>query len=99
MRRVVDVLRQNQNMDMSQMVLDRMQGDEGIQGVLRKISCDNFRQTDSEFLHNVAALLIFSFACAVRNILCLGADAASEREALSSQLEIIRRGSMKEVVS
>ena len=99
MRRVIDVLRKNQNMDMSQMVLDRMQGDTGVNGVLNKIKCDNFLRTGPEYLHNVAALMIFSFACTLRNILCGGADVGEEREKLCSQLEIIRRGCTKQEVA
>lgn len=96
MKRVVGVLRLNQNLDMSQMVLGRMRSDEGIREIEKGINWTMFRQSDPDFLHNVAALLVFSFASAVRSILIDGATVPEERSKLSSRLDIIRRGSMKE---
>jgi len=98
MRRVVEILRLNQNMDMSQMILDRMQSDDGLCEIEQGISWTSFRQTDAAFLHEVASLLVFSFACAARNILCLGIAAAEEREKLCFRLDVLRRGSMKEEI-
>jgi len=96
MERVLGVLRLNQNMDMSQMVLDRMQSDEGFRQVTQHINWSGFRRTDVAFLQDVASLLVLSFACTVRNILCSGASAASERKKLASRLDVLRRGSMRE---
>ena len=98
MRRVVEILRLNQNMDMSQMILDRMQSDDGLCEIEQGISWTSFRQTDAAFLHEVASLLVFSFACAARNILCLGIAAAEERKKLCFRLDVLRRGSMKEEI-
>ncbi len=96
MQRVVEILRLNQNMDMSQMILDRMHSDAGMHGIEEGISWTSFCRTDAAFLHEVASLLVFSFACAARNILCGGAPFAEERERLCFRLEVLRRGSMKE---
>ncbi|MBQ9648262.1 MAG: TetR/AcrR family transcriptional regulator [Oscillospiraceae bacterium] len=101
MERVVRVLRLNQNMDVSQMLLSRLQADDGFCEIERRdIDWSGFRQTDPAFLSDVAALLVLSFACSIRNILCAGASVASEREKLCTRLEVLRRGSMKgEMVS
>jgi len=96
MVRVMEILRLNQNLDMSQMLLDRLQSDPGLHEIARSVAWDSFRQTDAAFLHEAAALLVSSFALTVRNILCGGATFASERERLCSRLEILRRGSLKE---
>ena len=96
MRRVVEILRLNQNMDMSQMILDRMQSDDGMCEIEQGICWTSFRQTDAAFLHEVASLLVFSFACAARNILCCGTSFAAEREKLCFRLDVLRRGSIKE---
>ena len=101
MARVVDVLRLNQNMDMSQMLLSHLQADEGFCEIEQQgVDWSGFRQTDRAFLSDVAALLVLSFACSVRNILCGSASVASEREKLCTRLDVLRRGSMKgEMVS
>ncbi len=96
MARMVDVLRLNQNLDVSQMLLDRLQSDPGMHEVESRIDRAGFRRTDEAFFRDVSALLVFSVACAVRNILCGGASAASERVKLCSRLEVLRRGSIKE---
>ena len=98
MQRVVEILRLNQNMDMSQMILDRMQSDDGMCEIEKGICWTSFRQTDAAFLHEVASLLVFSFACAARNILCCGTSFAAEREKLCFRLDVLRRGSMKEEI-
>ncbi len=96
MVRLIGVLRLNQNMNVSQMVLDRLQSDPAMREVENRIDWASFRRTDEAFFYGVAELLVFSFSCAVRNILCGGASAASERTKLCSRLEVLRRGSLKE---
>lgn len=98
MHRVVEILRLNQNLDMSQMILDRVQSDDGMHEIESAIRWTSFRRTDAVYLHEVASLLVFSFACAARNILCGGIDAAEEREKLCFRLDVLRRGSMKEEI-
>ena len=96
LRQIIDVLRLNQNMDMTRMLLDHMKPDPELQGLERRIGRDGFRRPDEDFFNEVAGLLAFSFGCAVHNILCCGAAVASEREKLLTRLEVLRRGSMKE---
>ena len=95
MARAVDVLRLNQNMDMSQMLLERLRSDPGMRRIEQGVRWERFRKTEPAFLHDVAVLLVFSFASAVRNILG-GAPFAAERLKLCSRLDVVRRGSMKE---
>ena len=96
MKRVLEVLRLNQSMDVSQMLLLRMRSDPGLQKLEKQVNWEIFRRTDAEFVREMARLLVFSFACAIRSILCDDAPVASERVKLTARLEILRRGSMKE---
>lgn len=96
MRRVVDVLRRNQDMDMPQMVFARMGADPGLRELHDYVDWKRFRQTDEAFLNEVTGLLVFSFAHTLRNILCVGSSFAAERAGLNTRLDVLRRGSMKE---
>lgn len=98
MVRVMRVLRLNQNMDVSQMVLGRLRSDPRLRELEAQINWTDFCRTDAAFLHSVAELFVFSFACAARNILVDNASYDVEREKLCSRLDILRRGSMKEEI-
>ncbi len=96
MQRVIEVLRLNRNMDMSQLVMRRMQADRGVREIEKHIDWSLFLRTDKAYLCELTNLLIFSFAAAVHNILCDNASFASERAKLSIRLEVLRQGSLKE---
>ena len=81
---------------MSRMVLGRLRADEGLRDLRLLVRWDVFREKDPAFLEEIAGLLVFSFACALRNVLMAGADLTVERKKLSTRLDVLRRGSLKE---
>lgn len=94
--RAVEVMRLNQTMDVIQMVNGQVRADRGLWELFDRVDRSILLRSDPEYLQAVGVLLTFSFANAVRNILCDGAAYAGEREKLCLCLDVLRRGSGKE---
>ena len=88
------LLRQNDTMDMSQILFDRSRSCPQLDELLRRSDVSMLRQSGEAFFRDVATLLIFNLMLAMREVLC-GADFARQRETLCSRVDIVRRGSTK----
>lgn len=91
----MEVLRQNDTMDMSQILFDRAKDCTRLGELLRQADADALRQSDEPFFRDVTTMLIFNLMLAMREMLC-GGSYEAERAALCSRVEIVRRGSTKE---
>ncbi len=91
----MSLLRQNDTMDMSQILFDRSQSCPQLDKLLQRSDITMLRQSDEAFFRDVATLLIFNLMLAMREALC-GASFEAERATLCSRVEIVRRGSIKE---
>ncbi|MBR3641843.1 MAG: TetR/AcrR family transcriptional regulator [Oscillibacter sp.] len=95
LERAVAVLRRNENMDVLNMLTEKMRADPQLLEIASKINWGLLRRTDDAYVQDVTVLLGFSLVCAAREILSDGADYAQEHETLKNRLEIIRCGSGK----
>ena len=93
--REMELLRLNNTMDMSQILVERAQPGPRLEGLLRQADVSGMRRTDEAFFREVVELLIFSLMYAMRDMLC-GGDFAAERARLGLRVDIIRRGSLRE---
>ena len=91
----MELLRMNDTMDMSQILVERAQPGPKLEALLRRADASGFRRTDEAFFREVVVLLIFNLMFAMREMLC-GGDFAAQRERLCSRIEIVRRGSLRE---
>ena len=93
--REMELLRLNNTMDMSQILVERAQPGPRLESLLRQADASGFRQADESFFREVVELLIFNLMYAMRDMLC-GGDFAAERARLCSRVDIVRRGSLRE---
>ena len=93
--REMELLRLNNTLDMSQILVERAQPGPKLQDLLRQADASGFRRTDEAFFREVVELLIFNLMYAMRDMLC-GGDFAAERARLCSRVDIVRRGSLRE---
>ena len=89
------LLRQNDTMDMSQLLFERASDCTKLEGLLRQADAGVLRRSDEAFFRDVVTLLIFNLMLALREMFC-GGSYDAERAALCSRVEIVRRGSIKE---
>ena len=89
------LLRQNDTMDMSQLLFERAKNCAPLDGLLRQADVSVLREDGEAFFRDVVTLLIFNLMLAMREMLCGGLYEA-ERAALCSRVDIVRRGSTKE---
>ena len=92
------LLRQNDTMDMVQTLFDCAQDYEQLGALLAQADVSGLRQDDEAFFRDVVTLLIFNLMLAMREMLC-GGSYEAERAKLCSRVEIVRRGSTREVVT
>lgn len=93
--REMELLRVNDTMDMSQILVERAQPGPKLEELLRQADPSGFRQTDEAFFREVVVLLIFNLMYAMREMLC-GGELAEQRERLCTRVDIVRRGSLRE---
>ena len=89
------LLRQNDTMDMSQLLFERAKNCAPLDGLLRQADVSVLREDGEAFFRDVVTLLIFNLMLAMREMLC-GGSYEAERAALCSRVGIVRRGSTKE---
>lgn len=89
------LLRQNDTMDMSQLLFERAKNCAPLDGLLRQADVSVLREDCEAFFRDVVTLLIFNLMLAMREMLC-GGSYEAERAALCSRVGIVRRGSTKE---
>lgn len=96
--RGMELLRRNDTMDMSQILIERAKPCPQLEELLRQADVSALRQDDQSFFHDVVALLIFALMAAMREVLC-GGSFEAERARLCSRVELVRRGSTKEALA
>lgn len=92
--RGMELLRRNDTMDISQLLVERARPGPQLDALLRRADLSNFRRADEAFFRDVVTLLIFNLMFSMREALCGGALAA-ERERLCARVDIVRQGSVK----
>jgi len=94
----MELLRRNDTMDMSKILFARAKHYPRLGELLSQSDAGMLLRDDEAFFRDVATLLIVNLMLAMREMLC-GGTYETERAALCSRVEIVRRGSTKEGLS
>lgn len=92
--RGMELLRRNDTMDISQLLVDRARPGPQLDALLQRADVSKFRRSDGDFFRDVVTLLIFNLMFSMREALC-GAALTEERERLCARVDIVRQGSVK----
>ena len=92
--RGMELLRRNDTMDISQLLVERARPGPQLDALLQRADLSNFRRADEAFFRDVVTLLIFNLMFSMREALC-GGQLAAERERLCARVDIVRQGSVK----
>ncbi len=92
--RGMELLRRNDTMDISQLLVDRARPGPQLDALLSRADVSKLRRSDEDFFRDVVTLLIFNLMFSMREALC-GAALAEERERLRARVDIVRQGSVK----